>query len=515
MWVGDRVWLSHGEPDIELYTLVAAIEQTAESVAITDSGGVILYANRAYEKMHSVERSGCLGNVAKEITRADDESARAIWQAMEAGKPWTSQVESNVPGGALQIVEISISPVLDEFGTRTNLVIVGRDVSRELQLERQLLQSQRLESVGLLAGGVAHDFNILLQALYGYVDLAQINLHDEQQTTSYLESMREAIERARQHVRKILLYARRAEHRHESWPVQDLVREVTDFLRPSTPSSIRFDIECDEDCPPALISPSDIHQVLVNLCTNAFHAMPSGGVLTIRVGTHEIVNRSPEWERLVPGRYVSLTVRDTGFGIADGDLVKIFDPYFTTKSQEEGTGLGLSVVHSIVVAHGGDIRVSSAKDQGTCFEILLPVGRRQSEQVDPATKDGPAPFYAAHVLLVDDEPSVLKVLKASLLTGGFTVDAFTDPLAALDQFRSSPETYDVVITDQTMPDMKGLELAERLQMERPGIPVILCSGLEPDPEESSAFVSRRMTKPVRPREVIDAVRQLLQQLERV
>lgn len=344
------------------------------------------------------------------------------------------------------------------------------------ELEAQLRQVQKLEAVGQLAGGIAHDFNNILGAILGYAELAQDELAPESEARSHLAEILTAAERARDLVGQILAFSRKADRRSAPLDLARLVAEALRLVRATIPTTIAFETRLDGGSATVLGDPTQLHQVVVNLCTNAAHAMEDeGGTLSVSIGRRTLsaddVRKDPE---TAPGDYVVLEVRDTGCGIPADIRERVFDPFFTTKAVNKGTGMGLSVVLGIVRGHGGTIEMESEEGRGTTVRVLLP----QISAV-PAAKGAALAVPRGNgerVLLVDDEPQVANVCARILERFGYRVEAFGDPRVALGRFCAAPDEFDVVVTDQTMPHMTGLQLVEQLRARRADIPVVLCTG---------------------------------------
>ena len=348
----------------------------------------------------------------------------------------------------------------------------------KMELELQLSQKQKMDAIGTLAGGIAHDFNNILAAMQGYLELSLDDLPEDSAVRDHLEQILSCTNRATKLVKQILTFSRKDQQEQEKEPVQisSIVKEVLGMLRSSLPATIKICRKIEADSSMVLADSTQIHQVLVNLCTNASHAMrEADGMLEVSL---KDVNLESETrignEHLGPGHYVKLSVSDSGCGMEKEVVERIFEPFFTTKKVNEGTGLGLSVVHGIIKSHDGAITVSSTPGEGTTFDIFLP--RIESDDIkepqlpDSTTKEGEV------ILLVDDEEMMVDVTRQILERLGFKVVAKTSSIDALETFQEEPDKFDLVITDQVMPNMTGTQLARELISIRPDISVILCSG---------------------------------------
>jgi PAS domain S-box-containing protein len=467
------------DQEAELIRLFTAIEQSAGTVCITDADGLIRYVNPAFLSITGYSKDEVLGKNPRFLKsgKHDNVFYLEMWRAIKSGLVWKGVFTNQRKDGLIFEEEATISPVKDESGKIISFVKVSRDVTRENMLMLQLRQSQKMESIGTLAGGIAHDFNNILGAIMGYSELIADDLPDASQAAHNMAQVMTAIERARDLVNQILTFSKMAETECQSLPLQPIIKDVVKLLRASVPSTIEIRQNIDENAPTTFADPSQIHQILMNLCTNAAAAMQeNGGVLTISL---ERANMSERFfiDREKPnGSYLKLIISDTGVGIPKALLERIFDPFFTTKAPGLGTGLGLSVVHGIVSGYGGKIFVESTEGAGTTFTIFLKTDKKitPTVEVKPHTKD--VPKGKEHILVVDDEAFITDIMKQTLTRLGYEVTALTDSQAALALLIAKTKEFDLLITDLTMPGMTGLELAELSRKERPNLPIILCSG---------------------------------------
>ncbi|HEY7489985.1 MAG TPA: response regulator [Candidatus Tectomicrobia bacterium] len=344
------------------------------------------------------------------------------------------------------------------------------------RLEAQLRQAQKMEAIGTLAGGIAHDFNNLLAAILGYTELALHAIHQDSDVSHYLQEVHKAGQRAKILVQQILTFSRRTEQTRTPVRLSHLVEEALALLRASLPSTIAMRHQISQDAGTVLADPTQLQQVLLNLGANAEYAMrQTGGLLEIRLEPVEVdepmLAQHPE---LQAGPYVCITVTDTGHGMTPDVVERIFEPFFTTKGPGEGTGMGLALVHGIVASHGGVVTVASVVGQGTTFTVYLP--RTDASVPDEAAQEGTLPTGVERVLFVDDEESLVGLGQEILGLLGYDVVVCTGSVEALEVFRMAPQSFDLVITDQTMPYMTGEELARELRRLRADIPIILCTG---------------------------------------
>ena len=381
--------------------------------------------------------------------------------------------------GSLCEVEVYSGPI--EVGGRTLLYSMVYDISRRITIEkekkilqRKLLQAQKMEAFGQLAGGIAHDFNNILSAVIGFTELALLQVEKGGPLEDDLQEVYTAGKRAKELVRQILAFARQSGEEIEPVGVATIAREVLKLITSSTPSSVEIRQKLTSD---SLVRGNaiQIHQILMNLCTNAVYAMEDGGVLEIEVkdvvtdGTSGISRSQP-----APGRSVEIKISDTGCGIPEDIIDSIFEPYFTTKPLGEGTGMGLAMVHGIVESYGGKIEVESTPGRGTVFTVYLPVAREDPVSTPEVGRE--LPTGTERILLVDDEVSLAKLGGQLLEQLDYTVTVMTNSAETLKLFARKPDAFDLVISDVTMPILTGDKLAIELMKIRPDIPVILCTG---------------------------------------
>jgi signal transduction histidine kinase/ActR/RegA family two-component response regulator len=379
-------------------------------------------------------------------------------------------------------------------------------------LDEQVRQGQKLQAIGTLAGGIAHDFNNMLTAILGYTELASDDVPRDSLTWHNLQRVLAAGTRARDLVQQLLAFSRQNTTQLQPVELPLLVREMLSLLRASLPSTIEIRQHIETDVGLVMAAPTQIHQVLLNLCTNAEHAMrATGGVLEVRLEAVEVdaafAAAHPE---LKPGPHVRLTVCDTGHGMSPEVLERIYDPFFTTKGVGEGTGMGLSVTHGIVASHGGTMTVVSALDKGTTFALYLPCSASPASRPAPAPE--PIPRGYEHILFVDDEVTLVQLGQELLTRLGYTVTGHTSSVEALAAFRAAPHRFDLVITDQTMPTMTGEGLVRALRDIRPDLPVVLCTGFSYAMTKDKAAalgIDAFLLKPLVAQDLARTIRQVL------
>ena len=398
-------------------------------------------------------------------------------------------------------LETSGSPVLDEAGNLTGYIGVDADVTERQKLEAHLQQAEKMEALGTLTGGIAHDFNNILAAIIGFTELTKEKLPKGSREERHLQMVMDAGLRGRELIRQMLTFSRQTPQEKKPLLLSTIVNETARFLRASIPATISIRVNVESESGLVLADPVQIQQVLTNLCTNAAHAMrEKGGTLDIALSDFSVSPSNGDPHGIAPGLYMRLTVRDTGVGIPREIVDKIFDPFFTTKKVGEGTGLGLSVVMGIVKQSQGYITVESEPGKGSTFTVYFP---KVAEKpiADAAAGDEPIPTGSERILFVDDEKPLVVMGEELLAELGYEVTSRTSSRQALELLKQDASRFDLVITDQTMPEMTGVELAREILAIRPELPVILCTGFSHLVDADSAkaagikgFVMKPLTK---------------------
>lgn len=364
---------------------------------------------------------------------------------------------------------------------------IKRSEEEKRELEKKLLQSYKMEAIGTLAGGIAHDFNNILAIIIGYTTMAKHNAPSDSKYAGDLEKVLAAGDRAKDLVLQILAFSRQTEIERIPIQLQSLTAESLKMLRSTLPTTITLIDDIDPQCGTILADPTQVHQILMNLCSNANHAMEdTGGRLKIELKSTWLEKDDPRLEALKvePGEYVVLTVSDTGPGISPEVIDRIFDPYFTTKQTGKGTGMGLSIIYGIISNYDGAITVDSEPGQGASFHVYFPVIKQEASPLATETED--IPLGEERVLFIDDEELLTQMGKEMLERLGYQVTVRRNSLEALTTFQNHPEDFDVIITDQTMPEITGAELARQMLQIRPNIPIILCTGHSNQIDEQAA-----------------------------
>ncbi|MCX8043280.1 MAG: PAS domain S-box protein [Desulfobacterota bacterium] len=472
----------------QLEQFAAAIQHAAETVMIMAADGSIQYINPAIEQLTGFTNAEVMGKNPFFTTHGiyTSDFYRSIWETLQSGNVWRGQMTNVDKTGKHYELDTVISPIRDAGGAVVGYVSLGRDITKELTLEQQLRHAQKMEAIGTLAGGIAHDFNNILSAIIGYTELAAEYAPETGNLRYNLAQILKAADRAKNLVQQILAFSRKSQIGHQPLVFAAIITEALKLLRPTLPSTITITTRIIDENAAIMGDPTQIQQVLINLATNAAHAMrDTGGTLTLAVETVLFdAEQAALFPETAPGEYVQLTVSDTGTGISPDIIDRIFDPFFTTKEVGQGSGMGLAVVHGIVKSHNGALRVESHVGQGTTFFIIFPkIHHSTSRQ----TEETPlVPHGTESVLLVDDEEDLLTVCSGILTSLGYRVTAAHTGAEALGMFLKRPESFDLVITDQTMPGMTGFDLAQKILAVRPSMPIILCTGYSETVSEDKA-----------------------------
>ncbi|MFH2051739.1 MAG: transporter substrate-binding domain-containing protein [bacterium] len=471
------------ESEAKLRTI---FDQSFQFIGLLDPQGRVLEVNRTALDFAGVEPGDVTGRFFWDTvwwsysTEAMDTAREAV-AAAAAGGMFHGRTAHFDVSGEFHDIDFSVKSIRDEAGRVVLLVAEGHDVTEIQRLEANLRQAQRLEAVGTLAAGIAHDFNNILSAIFGYTELAQLRVKGDRPTEECLEEVLRGADRARELVQQILAFGRRSEQKRRPMAMGPVVQEALRLIKASVPSTITIE-ESVGPCDQILGDPAQVHQLVMNLCTNAYQAMESGaGRLRVSLRQVRDVPQVGVGSGELPpaAGYVLLEVADTGQGMDPATLDKIFEPYFTTKEPGKGTGLGLAMVHGIVKDCQGVIEVTSSPGRGSTFRVTLPVlGTPGAVPQEVATRVGAA--GGEHILFVDDEVALVKLAESYLTGKGYRVTALGDSSRALDVIRNDPEAFDLLITDQTMPRVTGMDLAAAFRVLRPTAPIILCTGFGAD-----------------------------------
>jgi PAS domain S-box-containing protein len=486
--------------------LRAVIENTPDvSIQWYDDDGRLLFFNRASERTLGLKQ----GNLGKTLLDV------GFWDASEEGRFATTRAAAR-RGDALAPVEFrfvrpdgsegwllsTVFQIPSQGGSHT--VCMDVDVTAQRRLQTQLNQAQRLTALGTLAGGIAHDFNNILTAIRANADLGVLDIENREATLACLKEVQKASQRAAHLVRQILTFSRNSEPNRERLDLCSVIDEVLQLLKVSLPKTLTIQKQLAQDAPLILGDATQVHQVLVNLLTNASHAIKEGnGTITVSLSAVQITSDSMQ-AQVPAGSYARLTVSDTGCGMDDAVAAHIFEPFFTTKAKGEGTGLGLSVVHGIMKAHGGSISVTSRVGQGTTFSLYFPAAQQPGQLSLRAGQRRP------RILLVDDDEALAFLAQRVLERRGYCVTACASPVLALQEFVSHPDEYDLLVTDMSMPGMSGIQLLAQARVVHPALPAVLTSGCV-RPQDADAVLrlgnARLVEKPLGAEGYVDLVLQ--------
>ena len=492
--------LSENGPDI-IYTL--GVE------------GSFTYVNPAWEEIVGYGRDETLGKYFVDFMEEKDSGDHAkLFKVIRDGNKIVRSATITLinKDGSPRLFNFSGAPNLNLAGEITGMVGLLKDITEHRKTEAQLRQAQKMEAIGTLAGGIAHDFNNILMAIIGHADLAKMKLPGDSEVIYNLNQVKSAGERAKRLIQQILAFSRMGEQQRIALSLTPLIKEALKFLKSTLPTSIEIRDYLEAD--PGIIEAdaTQIQQIVMNLCTNAEHAMrEEGGTLHVKLIRVEADTQTAlQHHELHTGPHVRLTVTDTGCGMEPETLEHIFDPYFTTKEVGEGTGLGLSVVHGIVNTHGGAITVKSAPAKGTTFHVYFPIIEKEEKLQERS--EGPLPTGNERILFVDDEQVIVYIGEKTLGQLGYDVVTKANGVDALELFRADPDRFDLVITDMTMPRMTGDQFARELIKLRPDIPIILCTGFNPKISKEQAGkigIKAFVMKPLVRRDMANIVRKVL------
>jgi PAS domain S-box-containing protein len=479
--------------------------------------GQIVYVNDYFASIHGYTADELVGKHISLLYSDIETEKQVACQLKETlqteGGFGPAEVVSRCRDGSEIPTLISGIMLQDEAGTSRLAASSVVDLSERKRLEEQLQQAQKMESIGNLAGGIAHDFNNILFPIVGMSELLMEDLPDGSIEQENAGEIYRAGMRGSELVKQILAFSRRSEHRMIPVRIQQILKEVFRLVRATIPSDIDIIRTVQKDCGLVMADAVQVHQVCINLITNAFHAVENdGGKITVGLKETQVNGDGDLESAMAPGRYVRLTVSDTGYGMDSATMEKVFEPYFTTKEQGKGTGLGMAVVYGIVKEHKGDIRIASQPGQGTTVEVFFPLMEKANVLPDEQVADVVVPTGDERILLVDDEAAVAKLEKLMLESLGYRVTAFTRSLDAGVAFEAAPRAFDLVITDMSMPEMSGDRLAEKILLVRPDTPVIICTGFSEriNPERADALgVGGLLTKPVKKADMGTMVRSVL------
>jgi PAS domain S-box-containing protein len=469
------------ESDESITVLIQAIEQAGEGIIIFTPEGFIRYVNTIFEKITGFNRNELLEKPFEFLPfepSTRDEMQRQ-WIRVRSSQPWHGKIEMVRKDNQRITLDMVVKPVIDQEGKLSSIIASCNDITYQILRDEQQRRVQKLEAIGRLTGGIAHDFNNILSAIIGYTELASDTIETGSETAKNLTEVLKSAGRAKEMIQHLISFTKQEESKTETINLVEHTKEAVRFLHSYLPRSVMIQEKYLVDNVTVLAVPGQMHQILINLGTNAMQAMHNeSGLIQVIVDTVAFTSKDmiayPELEQC---QHVRIRVIDNGVGIDESIVDRIFDPYFTTKSSNLGTGLGLSIVHNIVQSHHGAIRVISEIGKGTTFIVLLPLYSTVPwppstlEVVDDSDFNG-----TENIMFVDDEPMLVNVFCQGLIKLGYKVKGFTDPRKALEYFIGNSDNVDLVITDTTMPHINGIELSVNMLNRRPNLPIILCTG---------------------------------------
>jgi PAS domain S-box-containing protein len=501
-----------------------AFQNSPIGMALCNMDGSFVQINSAYLQMTGYSQSELELLTFRDLTHPEDLTKQMpYYEQCVRGEIDSYQLDKRYVKKDGEIIWVNMIAAInkDEAGKPLHTLIMAEDITEvkmaeknRQRLEAQLRQAQKMEAIGTLAGGIAHDFNNILGAIIGYSEMAIYDTEERSMMRHNMEQVLKAGHRAKDLVKQILAFSRKSEQDKKVILITPIIKEVLKLLRASLPTTIEIRHHFEPNLGAIFADPTQIHQVIMNLGTNSAHAMENTGglldvnLLNVDIGTED----AAKFGELEPGRYVGLVVNDTGHGIDAATLERIFEPYFTTKTKEKGTGMGLAVVHGIVKGHNGGIKVISKPGKGTSFEILFP--RTASEMQFGTVQLKALPTGSEHILYIDDEETLIDLGENMLAKLGYHVVTRTSPIEAIEAFKANRDKFDLVISDMTMPNMTGDILAKELMKIRPDIPVIICTGFSEQisAEKIEAIgISGFLMKPLTIRELARTVRKVLDQ----
>lgn len=477
--------------------------------------------NNEYRHMFGIEPDEILGKHVKEVAGAENyRRAKPYIEQVLLGEQIQFELNLLNVHGVELCSEMTYVPDIHPVRGVQGFYVLAIDLTDKKRveierksLEKKLLQAQKLESLGTLAGGIAHDFNNILSPLLGYAELLQSDMDADSELQEYVSVILQSTYRAKELVKQILTFSRSGESEEKPIRLQSMIKEALKLLRSSIPTSIKIQESIDPNCGIVFADPTQIHQIVMNLATNAYHAMESDGG-TMKITLSQVSIDEPFHKQhlgLLPGEYAKLCVSDTGTGIPQDILDRIFDPYFTTKQKGKGTGLGLAIVQSIAHTCSGDVTITSKEGSGTTVTVYLPI-QNQSRDNTEELLGFTMPGGSERILLIDDDIRVLKIQMIQLERLGYKVAALTSSVKALKQIAATPYEFDLIITDMAMPELSGTQLIQQVKEIRPGIPIIVCSGYadQIDIEKCRVLgIQDYIIKPAKTRELAETIRRVL------
>ncbi len=506
----------------KLELLQCAIDQASETIVITDHEAKIIYVNPAFSKITGYSIDEAIGKNPRILQSGETkpEVFKKMWQTLVAKKNWRGHFYNKKKDGTLYEEEVSISPLLDNAKKISHYIAVKRDVSNEKQLHRQLLQAQKMEAIGTLAGGIAHDFNNILTILIGNLELVMMfDLEENHPALKGLNKALAASQRAKDLTNQILTFSRHRTEELQPLKATPIIKETIKLINASLPANIELQTTTKATNDMIQADPSSLHQILLNLCNNASQAMQNcGGKLGVKLINRKIdaPSATPSSD-LKPGDYLELSISDNGTGIRPEIIEKIFEPYFTTRTTGQGSGLGLATVHGIVKKLGGEIILESKLGCGSTFTVLLPIMDYHASITDSLTELLKLPTGCEELLLVDDEKGIVELHRQILEKLGYRISTCSDGNSAFKTIKHNLQKFDLILTDMTMPGISGIELVRKSLQLNPNLRFILGTGYNDtfNREEALALgIKEFYNKPLRTDSLAKLIRQVLDEENR-
>ncbi|MDP1676459.1 MAG: PAS domain S-box protein [Bacteroidota bacterium] len=506
----------------ELIRLRLGIKHSTDAFFVTDILGIIQFINPAFEHIYGYTSNEACGQTPRilksgKLTPSD---YKQFWDTLLSKKAFSAEIINKTKDGHLISVEVSNNPILDEQNKIVGFMGIHRDITlrkqseeKEKNLESQLNQAQKLESIGTLASGIAHDFNNILGIILGHTTLLQFLKENPKKLSQSIEAITNATHRGSSLVKQLLTFARKSEVIFESVDINDMVQEINKLLRETIQKNIVISASLQQDLPAIVADASQIHQVLLNLCVNARDAMPKGGTLSISSSSIEGEAIKLQFKKITARLYVKIEVADTGIGMDEATRLRIFEPFFTTKGPGKGTGLGLSTVFGIVEHHSGFIDVRSVPGKGTSFIIYLPIAERSLEGLMEIKNDRKeVPGGTETILIIEDEELLRELVNAILVSMGYTILIAVDGVEGVEMYKSHQEQISLVLSDMGLPLLDGREVFKKIREINSKAKIIIASGFfdpETKAEMDNAGLNNFIQKPYMPNELLEKIRETI------